>query len=139
MSFGAHVDRDRGRVHHLHAVAVGLEDLAGCRAVGLGEPGDQRRHVGRVEDVELAGRRRLQARLDARARRGRDRVGAHAVLLALDRDGAREADDGELGRGVVRLAEGADEPGQRRGVDHQGEEGEIGEQPEARRRISERV
>jgi hypothetical protein len=43
------------------------------------QPDDERRHVGRIEHIEDSGRRRLQAGLDACARRRRNGVGAHAV------------------------------------------------------------
>ena len=43
---------DRRHRQHLEAAAIGLENLAGGRALRLGQPGDQGRHVSRIEDVE---------------------------------------------------------------------------------------
>ena len=101
--FGAQIGRDRARRQHLDAVAIGLEDLASRRAVRQSEPNHQRRDIGRIEHVEDARWRRFQARLDPRARRGRDRIRADAVFRPFDRGHARQGDDAELGGGVVGL------------------------------------
>ena len=108
-----------------HGAALDEEDLPGDVAVLHRETRDERRDVGGVprvkdrrvrrgDDVVGQSGRRLG---HARARRGRDRVRAHAVATELFGDDHRERGDAGLGGAVVRLADVAEQSRGRRRVD----------------------
>jgi hypothetical protein len=103
-------DGDAGDV-----AAADREDASGLRARLGGEVADQRRDVLGLERLEQLRRHDVLGH----ARRGDrgDHVGGDPVLGALDGQRAGQADEAELGRRVVGLAEVAVEAGARRRVD----------------------
>src|SRR5262245_47433119 len=110
--------------HQEQLVGAYREDLPGHFLRFLrGEKNRQRRDLRRLHHLHLLDARLLlftlyRNRADhAAPGERRDAVRAHVVLRHVERDRLRQADDAELRRRVVRLAEVADQAGGRRHVD----------------------
>jgi hypothetical protein len=102
-----------------HEAAAHLVEPAGVGERLVGEPRHEGRHELGLEGVEEGlGENGLG---HARPRDGGDGVHEHVVLLALDGERVREADEAQLGHGVVGLAEVAVDARGRRGEHHAAE------------------